>query len=129
MRVNRPALVNATMRGVTAKYYEDMKTMNDIVNKSPSCSLHAREPLPTPRPVIADRRANPREDHDLLDLMLSGEDPKTGEQLSEENIRYQVRPFYPSQIRSSPKLMQLITFLIAGHETVKIVFPRSLFCG
>ena len=61
--------------------------------------------------------------------MLSGEDPKTGEQLSEENIRYQVRPFYPSQIRSLPKLVQLITFLIAGHETVKIVFPRSLFCG
>ena len=39
VRVNRPALVNATMRGVTAKYHEDMKTMNDIVDKSTSCSL------------------------------------------------------------------------------------------
>jgi len=39
VRVNRPALVNATMRGVTAKYYEDMKTMNDIVDKSGCCSL------------------------------------------------------------------------------------------
>ena len=54
--------------------------------------------------------------------MLCGQDPKTGEQLSEENIRYQVGPFYPSQIRSSPNLVQLITFLIAGHETVGIVF-------
>jgi cytochrome P450/NADPH-cytochrome P450 reductase len=41
VRVNRPALVNATMRGVTAKYYEDMKTMNDIVDKSAWCSLHS----------------------------------------------------------------------------------------
>ena len=38
VRINRPALINATMRGVTAKYYEDMKTMNDIVDKSACCS-------------------------------------------------------------------------------------------
>ena len=52
--------------------------------------------LPTPtkplKQVIADRRANPREDRDLLDLMLNGEDPHTHQRLSEENIRYQVRP-------------------------------------
>ena len=34
LRVNRPALINATMRGVTAKYHEDMKIMNNIVDKS-----------------------------------------------------------------------------------------------
>jgi cytochrome P450 / NADPH-cytochrome P450 reductase len=37
---------------------------------------------------------------DLLDYMLAGVDRKTGERLSDENIRYQI-----------------ITFLIAGHET------------
>ncbi len=37
---------------------------------------------------------------DLLNKMLSGKDPETGEGLSDENIRY-----------------QMITFLIAGHET------------
>ena len=37
---------------------------------------------------------------DLLGLMLGGKDPETGERLDDENIRY-----------------QLITFLVAGHET------------
>src|ERR1700736_2334727 len=37
---------------------------------------------------------------DLLDYMLTGVDRKTGERLDDENIRYQI-----------------ITFLIAGHET------------
>ncbi len=47
VRVNRPALVNATMRGVTAKYYEDMKTMNDIVDKSACSSCSFTLPTPT----------------------------------------------------------------------------------
>jgi hypothetical protein len=52
VRVNRPALVNATMRRVTAKYYEDMKTMNDIVDKSASCSLRSSS---LERPPISQR--------------------------------------------------------------------------
>lgn len=44
VRVNRPAIVNATLRSVTAKYHEDIKTMNDIVDKSASYSFS----LPTP---------------------------------------------------------------------------------
>ncbi len=52
--------------------------------------------------VIAERKAagTSSSDRDLLSLMLSGVDPETGESLSDENIRYQI-----------------ITFLIAGHET------------
>ena len=53
--------------------------------------------------IIKDRRAS-GEDHsaksDMLSCMLSGVDKKTGEQLDDVNIRHQV-----------------ITFLIAGHET------------
>ena len=54
--------------------------------------------------IIAERRAEAgavrdRKD-DLLDYMLEGVDKKTGERLDDENIRYQI-----------------ITFLIAGHET------------
>ena len=52
--------------------------------------------------VIAERKADP-EAHlkkDLLNIMLHGEDPLTGEKLSEENI-----------------MRQLNTFLVAGHET------------
>ncbi len=50
--------------------------------------------------VIRARKANPAPARDLLGLMLEAADPVTGERLDDENIRYQV-----------------ITFLIAGHET------------
>ena len=50
--------------------------------------------------IIADRRASPGEGKDLLNLMLTAIDPETGEGLDDLNIRYQV-----------------LTFLIAGHET------------
>ncbi|KZT69908.1 cytochrome P450 [Daedalea quercina L-15889] len=50
--------------------------------------------------IIADRRANPTEKNDLLNRMLEGKDPKTGKTLSDENIKN-----------------NLLTFLIAGHET------------
>lgn len=52
--------------------------------------------------LIAERRSDPRglEKKDLLNVMLNGVDTVSGEKLSDENIRY-----------------QLVTFLIAGHET------------
>lgn len=50
--------------------------------------------------VIAERRAHPTDGGDLLNLMLKAKDPDTGETLDDLNIRYQI-----------------LTFLIAGHET------------
>ena len=50
--------------------------------------------------IIAQRRAAPNDGKDLLNLMLTATDPETGERLDDVNIRYQV-----------------LTFLIAGHET------------
>lgn len=52
--------------------------------------------------LIAERRQDPRglEKKDLLNVMLNGVDTVTGEKLSDENIRF-----------------QMVTFLIAGHET------------
>src|SRR5205085_993934 len=61
----------------------DVATMNALVDE-----------------VIAQRRANPNDGKDLLNLMLTAVDPETGEGLDDLNIRYQV-----------------LTFLIAGHET------------
>jgi cytochrome P450 / NADPH-cytochrome P450 reductase len=49
--------------------------------------------------VIDQRRANPVEKKDLLNAMLFGKDPKTGERLSDESI-----------------MNNLITFLIAGKS-------------
>ncbi|KAI9881322.1 MAG: hypothetical protein M1823_006663, partial [Watsoniomyces obsoletus] len=50
--------------------------------------------------VIAHRRANPSDKKDLLNAMLFGKHPKTGERLSDDSI-----------------MNNMITFLIAGHET------------
>ena len=50
--------------------------------------------------VVQTRRGGPAGDGDLLDRMLETAHPETGERLTPENIRRQV-----------------ITFLIAGHET------------
>ena len=52
--------------------------------------------------LIAERRQDPKglEKKDLLNVMLNGVDAVSGEKLSDENIRF-----------------QMVTFLIAGHET------------
>ena len=50
--------------------------------------------------IIETRRKSPRRRKDLLGAMLDGVDKRTGEKLSDDNITN-----------------QLITFLIAGHET------------
>ncbi|KAH6996594.1 cytochrome P450 [Ilyonectria sp. MPI-CAGE-AT-0026] len=50
--------------------------------------------------VVESRKKNPNDRKDLLAAMLNGVDPQTGEKLSDANITN-----------------QLITFLIAGHET------------
>ncbi|KAF7312568.1 Fatty acid hydroxylase [Mycena indigotica] len=50
--------------------------------------------------IVKNRRQNPVEKHDLLDTMLNSRDPKTGQAMSEESIA-----------------QNLLTFLIAGHET------------
>lgn len=66
-----------------ARLAEAIATMNALVDQ-----------------VIAERRANPTDSGDLLNLMLEAKDPDSGEMLSDVNIRYQI-----------------LTFLIAGHET------------
>ena len=72
----------------TAQFHADIATMNALVDD-----------------VIAQRRAKlsvgeGADAKDLLNLMLTAVDPETGEGLDDLNIRYQV-----------------LTFLIAGHET------------
>lgn len=61
--------------------------------------------------LIAERRKNPYPDAgDMLNVMLHDKDPKTGKHLSDENIR-----------------MQIITFLIAGHETTSGMLSFTMF--
>lgn len=60
--------------------------------------------------VIRHRRATPSPVKDLLGLMLEVAEPVSGQQLSDTNIRYQV-----------------ITFLIAGHETTSGLLSFALY--
>lgn len=61
--------------------------------------------------LIKERRENGDQgETDLLARMLSAKDPQTGEQLDDENIRYQI-----------------ITFLIAGHETTSGLLSFALY--
>jgi cytochrome P450/NADPH-cytochrome P450 reductase len=62
--------------------------------------------------LIAERRSHPLPDgeHDILDTMLEATDPQTGARLSDENVRF-----------------QLVTFLIAGHETTSGLLTFTLY--
>ena len=62
--------------------------------------------------LIAHRKTNPlpEGESDILDTMLSARDPETGERLSDENVRY-----------------QMVTFLIAGHETTSGLLSFTLY--
>lgn len=60
--------------------------------------------------VIRQRRAAPTPGMDLLNLMLDARDPDTDQQLDDANIRNQV-----------------ITFLIAGHETTSGLLTFTLY--
>ena len=60
--------------------------------------------------IISERKASGDETQDLLGSMLTGVDKETGEHLSDINIRYQI-----------------ITFLIAGHETTSGLLSFALY--
>ena len=82
----RPKLVSKLMVNRSRKFDADIAVMRSLAIK-----------------MIEDRRKHPHVNEasmDLLDRMLNGVDPVTGEKLDDENI-----------------VFQMITFLIAGHET------------
>ena len=81
--ITRLPIQNRFAKKAKAQYEADIEEMNALVDG-----------------IIADRRVNPTDGRDLLNLMLTAVDPETGERLDDVNIRYQV-----------------LTFLIAGHET------------
>ncbi|MEU6776815.1 cytochrome P450 [Streptomyces sp. NPDC046759] len=60
--------------------------------------------------LVADRQRSGRGDGDLLDRMLETAHPETGERLSARNVRNQV-----------------ITFLVAGHETTSGALSFALY--
>jgi cytochrome P450/NADPH-cytochrome P450 reductase len=82
-RSRRDGITQMFYRTETAKYWEDIELLRK-----------------TSLEVIKTRRENPTDKKDLLNGMLYGVDPKTGETMTDESI-----------------VNNMITFLIAGHET------------
>ncbi|KAG8703611.1 hypothetical protein FRC09_004067, partial [Ceratobasidium sp. 395] len=95
MRSRRPSIVTAVSYGAKAKYAEDIAIMQK--REAP------HEPVDIwqlASEIIEDRKKHPIEKKDLLNAMLLGKDPVTGQGLTDKNIQ-----------------AQMLTFLIAGHET------------
>lgn len=65
----------------------------------------------TAKAVIDQRRSHPSDKNDLLKAMLENEDPKTGKKLPEKNV-----------------IANLITFMIAGHETTSGMLSFLFVC-
>ena len=100
--------------GITMDELRDAP-MENLIHQSRDRRLHddIRTMNDTVDRIIKDRRASGEDfsaKADMLGCMLSGVDKKTGERLDDVNIRYQV-----------------ITFLIAGHETTSGLLSFALY--
>ena len=84
---------NVFLRGRLQQLERDVDYMNTLVDD-----------------IIRERRKTGGDQNDLLNFMLAGKDPISGEGLSDENIRYQIN-----------------TFLIAGHETTSGMLSFALY--
>ncbi|MGQ0503880.1 MAG: cytochrome P450, partial [Myxococcaceae bacterium] len=92
LRSKRLPLRTRLMLLTQQQYLRDIAFMNALVDQ-----------------VIAERRASPTSERDLLALMLEAKDPLSGEKLDDLNIRHQI-----------------VTFLIAGHETTSGLLSFTL---
>lgn len=79
---SRPAFLQGLMFKTNAQYEEAKKVLQE-----------------TGKSIIQGRRDNPTDKHDVLNTMIYGKDPKTGEVMRDELI-----------------VQQMITFLIAGES-------------
>ncbi|NGZ73958.1 bifunctional cytochrome P450/NADPH--P450 reductase [Saccharibacillus alkalitolerans] len=93
-QLQRLGVQNKLMIGKKAQMRHDIEYMFALVDK-----------------IVKERRERGDQgEKDLLNNMLGGQDPDTGDSLSDENIRYQI-----------------ITFLIAGHETTSGLLSFALY--
>ncbi|KAL1963471.1 hypothetical protein VTN77DRAFT_8372 [Rasamsonia byssochlamydoides] len=82
-RARRPEILNNLPTSENTKYWNDIAHLKKIAQE-----------------LVDDRRQNPEDKKDLLNAMILGKDPKTGQGLTDDAI-----------------INNMITFLIAGHET------------
>lgn len=82
-RPRRPNLLAAFFRREESQYWKDIEYMRKLSME-----------------LVQHRKSHPEDKKDLLNAMIHGKDPRTGEGLNDESI-----------------IDNMITFLIAGHET------------
>jgi len=92
-RVTRLPGQTKLMRGAQRQFESDNRYLHTLVDE-----------------VIEQRRRQPTQSNDLLNLMLEARDPQTDEALDDLNIRFQV-----------------LTFLVAGHETTSGLLSFTLY--
>ncbi len=92
--LDRPEFIRPLFEHRRVRYRKNIEDMFSLIDTV----IHERKRLP-----------HDRWPKDFLSLMLENPDPKTGEKLSEENIRYQI-----------------LTFLVAGHETTSGLLAFAL---
>jgi cytochrome P450/NADPH-cytochrome P450 reductase len=99
-RANRPAFVNYFMRSAQAQYDADIALLVKVASE-----------------VVAERRAHPSDKKDLLNAMINGRDPKTGEALTDKSIQNNMITFLVAgkNPRCSAQRAKADSFL--GHET------------
>lgn len=83
-RLRRPAVAKYFMQSAQQKYDADIELLKKVAKE-----------------VVDERKANPNDKKDLLNAMIKGRDPKTGEGLTEASV-----------------LNNMITFLIAGMSII-----------
>ena len=102
LRLTRLRIPSLKARAIDKQVEADIVLMNQLVDQ---VIVRRRGQM-----LSAQINDSEPKSRDLLDLMLHSVDPKTGEPLSDLNMRYQV-----------------ITFLIAGHETTSGLLSFALF--
>lgn len=88
----RPSLVKRLMKSADKRFADDIEVLQSTAKK-----------------IVADKRANPTDKKSLVNAMLNGKDPKTGEKMTNESIAD-----------------NMITFLIAG--TLLLAWTSSDVC-
>ncbi|KAI9925634.1 hypothetical protein ASPWEDRAFT_114246 [Aspergillus wentii DTO 134E9] len=82
-RARRPALLNNLPTSENTKYWNDITYLRNLSQE-----------------LVDSRKNNPEDKKDLLNALILGRDPQTGQGMTEDSI-----------------IDNMITFLIAGHET------------
>lgn len=102
-RAGRPRFMNNLPTSENAQYWEYVDRMRNIAAE-----------------LLEERRQDPEEHKDILNVMINGRDPKTGEGLSDDSILDNMMTFLvagESSLPNASRMQPLIFDVTKGHET------------